>query len=80
MPNTQSKTHKRYGVTLTWEESISKQLVGRKIVEVRWMTKEEALWLADKFYDIYYALNVDEMYEKDQNIFRSIERKLSEIK
>ena len=42
MPNTQSKTHKRYGVTLTWEESISKQLVGRKIVEVRWMTKEEA--------------------------------------
>ena len=44
------------------------------------LTKEEALWLADKFYDIYYALNVDEMYEKDQNIFRSIERKLSEIK
>ena len=55
MPKTKSKTHKRYGVTLTWEESISKQLVGRKIVEVRWMTKEEALWLADKFYDIYYA-------------------------
>ena len=27
------------------------------------LTKEEALWLADKFYDIYYALNVDEMYE-----------------
>ena len=44
------------------------------------LTKEEALWLSDKFYDIYYALNVDEMYEKDQNIFRSIERKLSEIK
>ena len=44
------------------------------------LTKEEALWLADKFYDIYYALNVDEMYEKDQKIFRSIERKLSEIK
>ena len=44
------------------------------------LTKDEALWLADKFYDIYYALNVDEMYEKDQKIFRSIERKLSEIK
>ena len=44
------------------------------------LTKEEALWLSDKFYDIYYALNVDEMYEKDQKIFRSIERKLSEDK
>ena len=28
---------------LTWEEKISKQLVGRKIVQtLRWMTKEEA--------------------------------------
>ena len=44
------------------------------------LSNEEALWFADKFYDIYYALNVDEMYEKDQKIFRSIERKLSEIK
>ena len=44
------------------------------------LNNEEALWLADKFYYIYYALNVDEMYEKDQNIFRSIEKKLSEIK
>ena len=44
------------------------------------LNNEEALLLADKFYDIYYALNVDEMYEKDQNIFRSIERKLSDIK
>ncbi len=44
------------------------------------LNSEEALWLSDKFYDIYYALNVDEMYEKDQEIFRSIERKLSEIK
>ena len=35
MPKTKSKTQ-------TWEEKISKQLVGRKIVEVRWMTKEEA--------------------------------------
>ena len=40
MPKTKSKK-------LTWEEKISKQLVGRKIVEVRWMTPEEAnesLW------------------------------------
>ena len=44
------------------------------------LSNEEALWLADIYYDIYYALNVDEMYEKDQKIFRSIERKLSEIK
>ena len=44
------------------------------------LSKEEALWLADKFYDIFYALNVDEMYEKDQKIFMSIEKKLSEIK
>ena len=44
------------------------------------LTKEEALWLADKFYDIYYALNVDEMYEKDQEIFRNIGKKLSEVK
>ena len=35
MPKTKSKK-------LTWEEKISKQLVGRKIVEVRWMTKKEA--------------------------------------
>ena len=33
MPKTKSKK-------LTWEEKISKQLVGRKIVEVRWMTPE----------------------------------------
>ena len=40
MPKTKSKK-------LTWEEKISKELVVRKIVEVRWMTKEEAnesLW------------------------------------
>ena len=35
MPKTKSKP-------LTWEQRISKQLVGRKIVEVRWMTKKEA--------------------------------------
>ena len=35
MPKTKSKK-------LTWEEKISIQLVGRRIVEVRWMTKKEA--------------------------------------
>ena len=35
MPKTKAKPQ-------TWEEKISKQLVGRKIVEVRWMTKKEA--------------------------------------
>jgi hypothetical protein len=35
------------------------------------LSKEEALWLADKFYDIFYALNVDEMYEKDQ-VFKTL--------
>ena len=35
MPKTKSKPQ-------TWEQRISKQLVGRKIVEVRWMTKKEA--------------------------------------
>ena len=28
--------------TQTWEQKISKQLLGKKIVEVRWMTKKEA--------------------------------------
>ena len=44
------------------------------------LTKEEAIWLYDKFPDIYYALHVDEMFEKDQKIFQNIEQKLSEVK
>ena len=44
------------------------------------LTKEEARWLCDKFPDIYYALHVDEMFEKDQKIFQNIEQKLSEVK
>ena len=35
MPKTKSKKQ-------TWEQRISKQLVGRKIVKVEWMTKKEA--------------------------------------
>ena len=44
------------------------------------LSKEEAIWLYGKFPDIYYALHVDEMFEKDILIFQSIERKLSEVK
>ena len=43
------------------------------------LTKEESSWLFEKFSDIYYALEVDEMHNKDQEIFRSIEKKLSEF-
>ncbi len=35
MPKTKSPT-------LTWEQKIAKQLVGRKIVEVRYMTPQES--------------------------------------
>ena len=44
------------------------------------LTKEEAIWLYEKFADIYYAIHVDEMFEKDQKIFQNIEQKLSEVK
>ena len=71
MPKTKSKK-------LTWEEKISKQLVGRKIVQVRWMTKEEARWLDDKWNDFYYYFQVEDMFEKDQEIFKNIGKKLSE--
>ena len=37
----------------------------------------EMNWLAQHRFDLYYSLNVDEMYPKDQEIFRSIERKLA---
>ena len=42
------------------------------------LTKEESSWIFEKFGDIYYLLEVDEMHNKDQEIFRSIEKKLSE--
>ena len=44
------------------------------------LTKEEAIWLYEKFADIYYAIHVDEMFEKDQEIFKNIGKKLSEVK
>ena len=42
------------------------------------LTKEESSWLFEKFSDIYYLLEIDEMHNKDQEIFRSIKKKLSE--
>ena len=39
------------------------------------LNKEESLWLFEKFSDIYYLLEVDEMHNKDQEIFRSTKHK-----
>ncbi len=36
----------------------------------------EMNWLAQHRFDLYYALNVQEMFEKDQAMFRSISDKL----
>ena len=36
----------------------------------------EMNWLAQHRFDLYYSLNVEEMYPKDQEIFRSISDKL----
>ena len=44
------------------------------------LTKEEARWLDDKWNDFYYYFDVELMYQKDQEIFRKIGQKLSEVK
>jgi len=44
------------------------------------LTKEEARWLDDKWNDFYYYFQVEDMFEKDQEIFRNIGKKLSEVK
>ena len=77
MPKTKSKTHKPYGATLTWEERISKQLVGRKIVEVRWMTKEELVFLKLFMFDAWFYCDVRNYSHDDRKLFHSIKRKLS---
>ena len=41
------------------------------------LTKKEIQFLDDHFYDIYYALNVEDMTKEGQNIFKSIQTKLS---
>ena len=40
------------------------------------LNKTEMQWLANHRFDLYYSLNVDEMYPKDQEMFRSISEKL----
>ena len=40
------------------------------------LNKTEMQWLANHRFDLYYSLNVQEMYETDQAIFRSISEKL----
>ena len=40
------------------------------------LNKTEMQWLANYRFDLYYALNVDQMYPKDQEIFRLISEKL----
>ena len=40
------------------------------------LNETEMDWLAQHRFDLYYSLNVDEMYPKDQEIFRSISEKL----
>ena len=44
------------------------------------LTKEEARWLDNKWNDFYYYFDVESMYPKDQQIFRNIGKKLSEVK
>ena len=41
------------------------------------LTKKEIQFLNDHFYDIYYALNVEDMTKESQNIFESIQTNLS---
>ena len=36
----------------------------------------EMNWLAQHRFDLYYSLNVEQMYPKDQEIFRRISEKL----
>jgi len=40
------------------------------------LNETEMDWLAQHRFDLYRSLNVDEMYPKDQEIFRSISEKL----
>tara|TARA_B100000214_G_C23582324_1_gene452434 strand:+ start:78 stop:221 length:144 start_codon:yes stop_codon:yes gene_type:complete len=44
------------------------------------LNKEEVRFLLNKWNDFYYYFQVEDMYEKDQEIFRNIGKKLSEVK
>ena len=44
------------------------------------LSKEQAIWLAAKWDDFFYYFQVEDMFEKDQELYRSIGKKLSEVK
>ena len=44
------------------------------------LNNEEAKWLDDKWSDFYYYFQVEDMFDKDKDIYKSIGRKLSEVK
>ena len=44
------------------------------------LNNEEAKWLDDKWNDFYYYFQVEDMFEKYQELFQSIGKKLSEVK
>ncbi len=44
------------------------------------LNKEEVKFLLDKWSDFYYYFDVESMYQKDQEIFKNIGKKLSEVK
>ena len=44
------------------------------------LSNEEAKWLNSKWSDFYYYFDVESMYQKDQEIFKNIGKKLSEVK
>ena len=44
------------------------------------LNKEEVKFLLDKWSDFYYYFQVEDMFEKDQEIFKNIGKKLSEVK
>ena len=44
------------------------------------LNREESRWLDDKWNDFYYYFDVESMYPKDQEIFKNIGKKLSEVK
>ena len=42
------------------------------------LNKEEVRFLLSKWNDFYYYFQVEDMFEKDQEIFKNIGKKLSE--
>ncbi len=44
------------------------------------LNKEEVKFLLDKWNDFYHYFDVESMYQKDQEIFKNIGKKLSEVK